>query len=108
MGFGFTVIFQLAVEIYPPTSSAVGGALVIGMGRVGGIVAPELFDYMLMATGMWETFFYVQTSCCIVALIFWYFASETGGRRDRSDNAINRSMLGTSGYNTMSPMSPKL
>jgi len=53
---GYMVLFQVAVEIYPVTIAASGGALTMGVGRLGALLAPLLFEQMYAAFG-WPSFF---------------------------------------------------
>mmetsp|Transcript_102390 Transcript_102390/g.186970 ORF Transcript_102390/g.186970 Transcript_102390/m.186970 type:complete len:520 (+) Transcript_102390:120-1679(+) len=56
---GYIVYFQIAVEIYPPNASATGGSFVIGVGRIGTVMSPMLFEAAQRFTRDWATFYYL-------------------------------------------------
>lgn len=67
--FGYVVIFQIAVEIYPTAASSTGGALIMGGGRVAAVAAPLLFENFRQATGDWTSFYYFMGASCVSASI---------------------------------------
>lgn len=64
-GQGFTVQlgmvagYQLAVEAYPATCATTSSSIIQGAGRLGAIVAPQLYENITHAAGTWTVFFYV-------------------------------------------------
>lgn len=71
--FGFTVICQFAVEIYPTLASTTGGAIVMGGGRIAAIFAPLLFEFTKRASGHWGMFYYlmafVSAHCAVMVCL---------------------------------------
>jgi len=73
----FTVVFQISVEIFPTSSSATGAAIIIGVGRIGAIIAPQLFDFMWSKSGNWQSFYSFIGVCSLIGIILWMCVPQT-------------------------------
>jgi len=91
VSIGCTVLLQVAVEIYPPKSSAFGAGFIIGFGRLGGIIAPLLFDFLRLPQifGTWQAFYSLMGLGCLVAIFMWLFVSPYGGGTLEEDDLRN-------------------
>jgi hypothetical protein len=102
---GFTVVFQIAVEIYPPVASATGAAFVIGVGLIGAILAPDTFEIMQKTFGTWQSFYWFMGMCCVVCMITWMFAPANPGKAaDCSSPDQEKGKIlepGRAGYSTL-------
>lgn len=67
LSLGNLVVQQLSVEIYPTWAAATGAAFVIGIARVGPIMAPFVFEFL---PGPWQTFYYLMASVCVIMVVF--------------------------------------
>jgi MFS family permease len=87
LAIGITVIYQVAVDIYPSTSSAFGASFIIGFGRLGAVVAGGLFDWMTSkdAFGCWQSYYAMLGICCVVGIIMWSLVSPNAGRVDETE-----------------------
>lgn len=65
---GSLVIYQLAVEYYPTIASSTGGAVIIGGGRLGAVIAPLIFETMRSLTGSWTSFYYLLCGMNVLAI----------------------------------------
>jgi len=63
---GFTVVYQYATEIYPPTARTTGTAMCIAGGRIGAMLAPFSFEIAKAWTGTFTTFFHIGV--CLTAV----------------------------------------
>lgn len=78
----FIIVYQYATEIYPTEARTTGTATCIAGGRLGGIVAPIIFEHLLEATGSFVTFFYVIAALCVVNMVLIAFLPvETFGKK---------------------------
>jgi len=97
---GFTALFQLAVEIYPPTSSATGASVIIGIGRIGAIIAPGLFELMKAEFGNWQVFYSCVGLCSLVCILMWMFVpASIGLARPIDDDDLNQKLAGLGSSN---------
>lgn len=62
-------VHQFSVEIYPVAASATGGALAIGLGRFGSIVAPEVFECLAKVTNRLISCYYVMAVVGLVLAV---------------------------------------
>lgn len=60
------VLYFLAVDVYPTRAAATGGAICVGGGRMGSILAPFLFEWL---PGDWTNFFYLMAMFCAISSI---------------------------------------
>eukprot|EP00928_Gymnodinium_smaydae_P075409 TRINITY_DN58420_c0_g1_i1.p1 TRINITY_DN58420_c0_g1~~TRINITY_DN58420_c0_g1_i1.p1 ORF type:complete len:479 (+),score=77.40 TRINITY_DN58420_c0_g1_i1:86-1522(+) len=78
---GFVAVYQYSAEIYPTVSRTTGTAACVAGGRLGGMLAPLIFEWLLEYTGSLLTFFYFVASLCGFNLILVAFLPfETFGK----------------------------
>jgi putative MFS transporter len=65
---GFVCIYQYVSEIYPTSARATGTALCLAGGRMGGMLAPLLFEESQRISGDWSLFF--ELMMVLVAIDF--------------------------------------
>lgn len=73
---GFTVIYQLSVEIYPTIAAGTGSAVVMGVGRIGAIIAPALFEH-IQAVLDWPDFYYLLAGLSAFGMVFLLLMPST-------------------------------
>jgi len=66
---GFVVIYQYATEIYPTIARTTGTAACVAGGRVGGMMAPLIFERCLHVSGTPSTFFAIVAAGCLINLV---------------------------------------
>lgn len=90
----FTVLFQLAVEMYPATSAATGASLVIGFGRVGAMIAPSLFDLMTKEFASWQAFYYFLAALNALGIVIWAFVpAHIGQVTSQADDDASQALV---------------
>lgn len=78
---GFVAVYQYSTEIYPTVARTTGTAACVAGGRLGGMVAPLIFETLLDRTGSFEAFFYFMGVLCIVNLVLVVLLPfETSGK----------------------------
>jgi len=79
---GFVCVYQYSTEIYPTEARTTGTAACVAGGRMGGILAPILFEKIMDITGSFEDFFYCIAVLCAMNLILVFFLPfETYGKK---------------------------
>jgi putative MFS transporter len=77
---GFLVVYVYVTEVYPTVARTTGGALCIGVGRLGSIVAPTVFENVTYLTGDYAAFFNLTAGLCAVnAMLVLFLPYETQG-----------------------------
>lgn len=66
----FIAINQLAVEIYPRTAAGMGFAVILGVGRIGAVGAPLLFE-MLLPLHVFACHYTMAGLCLFSAVVVW-------------------------------------
>lgn len=67
----FVIVFQISVEIYPPSAASTGSAVVMATGRLGAIAAPLVFEQTRYLAGWWGAFYIlIGVLCLITAVVF--------------------------------------
>jgi len=69
MMLGGTIIYQVAVEIFPPKVAITGAAIIISCGRVGAILAPLSFEGVRSIFGHWDPWFLMVAFLQLLAVI---------------------------------------
>lgn len=79
VNMGFIIIYQYASEIYPTSARVAGTGLCFGCGRVGSMLAPFVFEGVMVAFGgSWQHFFYLMaTVCALNAILIVLLPFET-------------------------------
>jgi len=69
---GFVAVYQYSTEIYPTVARTTGTAACIAGGRLGGMLAPLIFEWLLDTTSSLTAFFYFVAALCMCnfSLIF--------------------------------------
>lgn len=79
---GYIVVYQYSTEIYPTEARTTGCATSMAAGRIGGIMAPMLFEKLLAVTGGFSTFFQVGAILCAVnCVLVLLLPVETFGKK---------------------------
>mmetsp|Transcript_97798 Transcript_97798/g.314781 ORF Transcript_97798/g.314781 Transcript_97798/m.314781 type:complete len:310 (+) Transcript_97798:617-1546(+) len=90
---GFVAVYQYSTEIYPTVARTTGTAACVAGGRLGGMVAPLVFEWIVEATANISIFFYFTATLCIVNIIFVLFLPlETFGRSLDDYNEENETL----------------
>mmetsp|Transcript_105760 Transcript_105760/g.252274 ORF Transcript_105760/g.252274 Transcript_105760/m.252274 type:complete len:485 (+) Transcript_105760:102-1556(+) len=77
LGIGFVVVYACACTAFPVAVRTTGTAACIAGGRVGGILAPLIFEQLMESFGSWEAFFFFLTGGYILnALIVFALKLE--------------------------------
>jgi len=85
-GVGFVAVYQYATEIYPTVARTTGSAACVAGGRVGGMVAPMIFEFLLRSSGSFEMFFHLIALLCLVNFVLVIFLPfETFGKALQDD-----------------------
>lgn len=83
---GFVAVYQYATEIYPTVARTTGTAACVAGGRLGGIVAPLIFEWQLGVTGSFMAFFYFMAGLCALNFVLVLFLPvETFGKSLEDD-----------------------
>merc|ERR1711918_117793 len=97
----------VAVEIYPPSSSATGGAFIIGVARIGAIIAPDMFEFLRSWRGDWQSFFELSSTFQVVCTLLWLCVCTTlpSGSNDSSKEQEKAKLVdmekARAGYSTL-------
>mmetsp|Transcript_55111 Transcript_55111/g.148600 ORF Transcript_55111/g.148600 Transcript_55111/m.148600 type:complete len:488 (-) Transcript_55111:110-1573(-) len=90
---GFVAVYQYSTEIYPTVARTTGTAACVAGGRLGGMVAPLVFEWIVEATANISIFFYFTATLCIVNIMFVLFLPlETFGRSLDDYNEENETL----------------
>eukprot|EP00929_Paragymnodinium_shiwhaense_P058633 TRINITY_DN29370_c1_g2_i1.p1 TRINITY_DN29370_c1_g2~~TRINITY_DN29370_c1_g2_i1.p1 ORF type:complete len:474 (+),score=71.16 TRINITY_DN29370_c1_g2_i1:97-1518(+) len=77
---GWTAAYTVAAEAFPAAARATSSGLCIGIGRLGGISAPWLFEHLMLTTGSYVVFFVLLGAACAAnAALLIGFLPETKG-----------------------------
>lgn len=81
INMGFCILYQYASEIYPTSARVAGTGICFGCGRLGSMVVPMVFEWVMVAfNDQWQIFFYAMIAIlsvnCILILLLPY---ETSG-----------------------------
>jgi AAHS family 4-hydroxybenzoate transporter-like MFS transporter len=83
---GFVVVYLMDAEIYPSSARATGTAVCLVGGRVGAMLAPFAYAFVMDRTGNSQTFFVVLAISCVVNLLLIPFLTDTtGSAMDKKD-----------------------
>jgi len=88
---GFLVVYIYASEIYPSVARTSGTAFCFGMGRLGAILCPVVYELGHSLTGSYEAFFFVIIAMlCFNAALVLLLTIETAGKHlaNEADEAI--------------------
>jgi len=78
---GYLLVYVYAAEIYPTVARTTGGALCIAFGRLGGMVAPTIYENLFYATESHAAFFNFTAGLCAVnAMLVLFLPYETSNR----------------------------
>jgi len=78
---GFVAVYQYSTEIYPTVARTTGTAACIAGGRLGGMIAPMVFEKMLAITSSLTAFFYFVAALCICNFVLVFLLPiETFGK----------------------------
>lgn len=78
---GFVAVYQYSTEIYPTVARTTGTAACIAGGRLGGMIAPLVFEKMLALTSSLTAFFYFVAALCACNLVLVFLLPfETFGK----------------------------
>jgi len=66
---GFVAVYQYASEIFPVNARTTGTAVCLAGGRVGGMLAPLVFEVQQDITGRFDAFFYSMAILCAINLV---------------------------------------
>jgi MFS family permease len=100
---GFVTLHQIAVEIYPPSSSATGGSFVMGVGRIGALIAPSLFEFMQSTFHTWQSFYFFMDVVVAISILMWMFVpfQPTQDSKSQKLKASQPVLSARAGYSTM-------
>lgn len=78
---GFGVVYQYVSEIYPTNVRVAGTGICFGCGRIGSMVVPLVFEWMMAAFNKeWQLFFHAMNFICVVnAILVLLLPFETSG-----------------------------
>jgi len=77
---GFTVVYQYGAEIYPTPARSTVSAFCLGAGKVGGMLAPILFECFQSAFQSFSPFYVFTAACaCLNFLLIDTLPFETAG-----------------------------
>lgn len=78
---GYVVVYQYAAEIYPTMARTTGSGVSMAGGRVGGLTAPLIFEWLLSLTDGYEAFFHLIAVLCLLDFFLVVFLPfETFGK----------------------------
>mmetsp|Transcript_19568 Transcript_19568/g.58671 ORF Transcript_19568/g.58671 Transcript_19568/m.58671 type:complete len:506 (+) Transcript_19568:97-1614(+) len=78
---GFVVVYQYSTEIYPVMARTTGSAACVAGGRVGGMTAPMIFEFLQSLTGSFDMFFHLIAMLCLLNFVLVIFLPfETFGK----------------------------
>jgi len=77
----FTLVYQLAGEIFPTSARSTGSAMCIASGRIGAVLCPLVYEMLYEKTGGFSTFFYLMGGICMLNATAIRFIPETKGMR---------------------------
>lgn len=67
--FGFVIVYQYTVELYPAEVRITGSALSLGVGRLASTAAPIIYELLTTYTNDYRYFFILIAACCVVNIV---------------------------------------
>jgi MFS family permease len=100
---GFVTLHQIAVEIYPSSSSATGGSFVMGVGRIGAGIAPSLFEFLRSTFHTWQSFYICMDVAMAISFLTWMLvpSQRTQESKAQESKASQPVLSAKAGYSTM-------
>lgn len=77
---GFTAVYQYSVEIYPTVARSTGQAMCVGGGRIGSMLAPLYFEWLVDRTGSFSWFFYSIAVLCVFNFVLVFLLPNLAGK----------------------------
>lgn len=82
---GFVIAYTYTSEVYPTVARTTGGALCLAAGRIGAMVAPSLYESLIVLTGGYSGFFCATAALCTsnaVLVLFLPFETKDAVLQD--------------------------
>lgn len=77
----WTAMYTYATEVFPPAVSATGAGFCMALGRLGSLMAPFVFEGIVVTTGTYHGFFAMAVSMCALHFILiGAYLPETRGK----------------------------
>jgi len=93
----FIPIYQLSVEAYPTTAAATAGSVIIGVGRLGAIAAPSLFERVRLSFG-WPYFYVFLSILNAISLVMLGMLLPSTSGPPSADAEIHKVQAGGESY----------
>jgi len=65
---GFLIVYLYSIEVYPTGVRATGTSVCVSVGRLGSILCPLVYEWLIDLTGGHLTFFWLMAGMCVLNL----------------------------------------